>query len=194
MTRDGRSFAIRVVRAFQQGGIILVLTASFHISEPSTLCHRLRSPVDLVPAPEPAQTALPGKDANSVYHEIVKSAEIASSESEINPAAAWARYNGLHFLQSVSNDFVSRLMEFRYVSDGQIMSSDQTPDLTDHQQFIWFRANGSISDDRRSHAIALAYASDHDLLNSALRRHEKSARCEVKTMVSLNHVIYFHEV
>lgn len=49
-TRDGRSFAVRSVKAVQHGQPILTCQASFHMQQPSPLQHQFTMPQ--VPQPE----------------------------------------------------------------------------------------------------------------------------------------------
>jgi len=192
-THDGRSFAIRTVRSFQTGKVIVLLTASFHSTEAASVSHNMPSPIALVPAPEAIEAKHPEADAKAIYHEIIKTSEISETETRVNPTISWARDNGLQFLQSLSKEFRSRPIDFRYVSNGQ-MRSRSLGEPTDYRQYVWFRANGCIPDDRITNSIVLAYASDHDLINTALRAHEKTQESDINVMVSLNHIVYFHQV
>ena len=66
---------------------------------------------------------------------------------------------------------------------------------TEYRQWVWFKANGAISDDPRTHAVALAYASDHHLLGTSIRAHDhKWDIADMSVMVSLDHIVYFHDV
>lgn len=55
---------------------------------------------------------------------------------------------------------------------------------------VWMKANGVISDDNNLHRMLLAYASDYNLLSTALQPH----RSEIKNLVmaSLDHAMWFH--
>ena len=76
------------------------------------------------------------------------------------------------------------------------MKTSRGPALpTEYRQYVWFKANGAISTDPRTHAIALAYASDHNLLSTSVRAHnDKWSISDISVMVTLDHIIYFHDV
>ncbi|MFK8162171.1 MAG: acyl-CoA thioesterase II, partial [Lewinella sp.] len=58
---------------------------------------------------------------------------------------------------------------------------------------VWFRAKGEIpSDARREHELVLAYASDYNLLTTALFPHGKAIDHRNLQIASLDHAMWFH--
>lgn len=57
---------------------------------------------------------------------------------------------------------------------------------------IWFRAREPVGDNRHMHQVALAYASDMNLLGTAFRPHEISWDTPGLQMASLDHAMWFH--
>ncbi|NRB37567.1 MAG: acyl-CoA thioesterase II [Pseudomonadales bacterium] len=57
---------------------------------------------------------------------------------------------------------------------------------------VWFKSNGVIADDPALHQELLAYASDHLLLQTALRPHAMHDSVANVRMASLDHSIWFH--
>lgn len=170
-----------------------MLSASFHADKPSSLTHSKRSPTHVVPRPEAIQTKPSEEDPKDIYREIVKAAELSKVPTRVNPAIAWARENGLEFLQSLSKEYVSRPIDYRYVSNLE-ETKDGLTGNTEHRQYVWFRTNGPTSTDPNTNALALVYASDHDLINTAIQAHGDLLKSDIKVMVSLNHSVYFHTV
>jgi acyl-CoA thioesterase II len=192
IVRDGRSFATRTVRSLQKGAVIFILTASFHKPENSPLQHSMPSPVHLVPVPETMHAPSPDEYAKTVYQRIVKSSSNSDPERKVNPIVARVRENSEEFVKSLSEEFASRPIDFRYVSKHQIPPDRRGGDT--YRQYVWFKANGAISEDPKVHAVALAYASDHNLLSTSLGWQSRWSTTDVGVMVSLDHIIYFHEV
>lgn len=152
------------------------------------------SPVHHVPAPETLHVPSPDEYAQTIYQRIVK--QVSSSKKvKVTPIVARAQKNGEEFVKSLSEEFASRPIDFRYVSPEDVKSVPGASQPTEYKQYLWFKAHGAISDDPRTHAIALAYASDHALLSTAVRAQNGTVAFEdISVMVSLDHVIYFHEV
>jgi len=201
IVRNGRSFATRTVRSIQRGAVISVLTASFQKPEPSPLHHCMSSPIHLVPEPESIHSPSPREYAQTVYQGIVKKAAIPTKQTRFSPLVAKAKAGGSNgdaseeVIKSLSEEFAARPIEFRYVHDDQVKTSARTPQPTEYRQYCWFKANGEISDDPRMHAVGLAYASDHDLLSTAVGAHKGQWEfSDVSVMVSLDHILYFHDV
>lgn len=61
------------------------------------------------------------------------------------------------------------------------------------EQAIWIRAKGSLVDDPRFHQVALAYASDYNLLATALIPHRKEVDFSRLFIASLDHSLWFHQ-
>jgi acyl-CoA thioesterase-2 len=190
IVRNGRSFATRTVRALQRGAVIFVLTASFQRPEPSPFHHDRPSPVDRVPAPESLHAPTPEEYAQAVYQQIVKASDRYSQRTKVPPIVAQARENGDEFIKNLSEEFAHRPILFRYVSNEDV-KDDST---SEYRQYVWFKANGTISSDPQTHLVALAYASDHNLLWTSIRSHEGWSSSDFGVMVSLDHIIYFHDV
>lgn len=60
------------------------------------------------------------------------------------------------------------------------------------QQSIWIRAKGVLPDDPRLHQVALAYASDYNLLATALIPHRAAVDFSRLFIASLDHSLWFH--
>ncbi len=57
---------------------------------------------------------------------------------------------------------------------------------------VWFRTKGAMPDDSTSHALVLAYASDYNLLTTALQPHGLAANWQQLQLASLDHAMWFH--
>ena len=66
------------------------------------------------------------------------------------------------------------------------------PVPSEPRQAIWFRTAGKMPDDRMLHRCMLAYASDHNLVPTALRPHGKSWFGREMVMASIDHAMWFH--
>jgi len=66
------------------------------------------------------------------------------------------------------------------------------PDVTLPRQAIWFRIGLSLPDDPMLHRCMLAYASDFNLIGTALRPHGKSWYSPDMQVASLDHALWFH--
>jgi acyl-CoA thioesterase II len=155
------------------------------------------SPIHLVPPPEKLHAPTPDEYAQTIYQKIVKdvSENKSTIKKKITPIVARAQENGEEFVKSLSEEFAARPIDFRYVSTEDISPSARTDEPTEYKQYLWFKAHGDISKDPRTHAIALAYASDHSLLSTAIRaQNGKWSFSDISVMVSLDHSIYFHDV
>ena len=60
------------------------------------------------------------------------------------------------------------------------------------RQHIWFRAAGELPDDPMLHQCVLAYASDFNLLSTAMRPHGRSWFEPRMAVASIDHAIWFH--
>ena len=66
------------------------------------------------------------------------------------------------------------------------------PDVREPVQHIWLRAAGQLPDDPLLHTCVLAYASDFNLLSTAMLPHGKSwFSCEM-IVASIDHALWFH--
>lgn len=66
------------------------------------------------------------------------------------------------------------------------------PDRREPQQAIWFRAAGRLPADPLLHRCVLAYASDFNLLSTALLPHGRSWFDQDMVVASLDHALWFH--
>ena len=66
------------------------------------------------------------------------------------------------------------------------------PSVAEPQQAIWFRAIDRIPDDPMLHRCMLAYASDFNLLGTALQPHGKSWYSPEMIVASIDHALWFH--
>lgn len=82
----------------------------------------------------------------------------------------------------------SRPIEFRPVEN--INPLDPRP--VDPFRHVWLRAKQTLPDDPRIHHEVLAYASDYNLLTTALFPHMKGQMYGKYFLASLDHAMYFH--
>lgn len=66
------------------------------------------------------------------------------------------------------------------------------PDVSLPRQAIWFKVNQQLPDDAMLHRCLLAYASDFNLIGTALRPHGKSWYSPEMQVASLDHALWFH--
>lgn len=79
-------------------------------------------------------------------------------------------------------------IEFRPVEP----SNPLRPAPGEPRQAIWFRAVDRIPDDPRLHRCLLAYASDFQLIGTALRPHGRSWYERSMVVASIDHALWFH--
>ncbi|HLD68311.1 MAG TPA: acyl-CoA thioesterase II [Pseudomonas sp.] len=60
-------------------------------------------------------------------------------------------------------------------------------------KYVWFRADGSLPDDKALHRYLLAYASDFNLLTTSMQPHGVSVFQKFMQVASLDHSIWFHQ-
>ncbi len=66
------------------------------------------------------------------------------------------------------------------------------PEARPPQQSIWFRSAGKLPDDPMLHRCVLAYASDFNLLSTAMLPHGRSWLRSDMVVASIDHAIWFH--
>ena len=66
------------------------------------------------------------------------------------------------------------------------------PQVRPPVRHVWFRALGTLPDDRLTHQAVLAYASDYGLLLTALQPHGLSFRSPGLQLASLDHALWLH--
>jgi acyl-CoA thioesterase-2 len=81
-----------------------------------------------------------------------------------------------------------RPFEFRPVQPPSFLSKQPQPPLLQ----IWFRALDRLPDDQALHRCLLAYASDCNLLNAAMRPHALSHATPHIAVASIDHAMWFH--
>lgn len=79
-------------------------------------------------------------------------------------------------------------IEFRPVAPMDPFAAEPRP----AEQHIWFRAGGQLPDDPMLHRCVLAYASDFNLLPTALLPHGKSYLSPDMVVASIDHALWFH--
>lgn len=79
-------------------------------------------------------------------------------------------------------------IEFRQVQPWNQLD----PDKREPAQCIWFRAVEPLPDDAALHRTVMAYASDFELLTTAMLPHGVSAMQQDMIAASLDHAIWFH--
>jgi acyl-CoA thioesterase II len=160
--RDGRSFTARRVQAIQHGRPILSMLASFQIAEPG-FAHQ--SPMPEVPAPE----------------ELLPVSELREG---------WlAGAGGLELPQRMGAAMRQPSpIEFRPVQPRNPLR----PTPGEPRQAVWFRTVDRMPDDPMLHRCLLAYASDHNLMPTALLPHGKSWFTPGMIVASLDHAMWFH--
>lgn len=66
------------------------------------------------------------------------------------------------------------------------------PQRAEPVKHVWFRADGELPEDPRVHRYVLAYASDFNLISTALHPHGASFMQRNMQMASLDHALWFH--
>jgi acyl-CoA thioesterase II len=163
--RDGRSFTTRRVQAIQHGAPILSMIASFQQPEPG---HEHQAAMPEVPQPESLA------DNHALREQWI-------AEFPQLPATYRAA-----FLRPLA-------IEFRPVQPWNPLKPAARPP----QQQIWFRAAGRLPDrdgapDWNLHRCVLAYASDFNLLGTALFPHGVSWFSREMICASIDHALWFH--
>jgi acyl-CoA thioesterase-2 len=81
-----------------------------------------------------------------------------------------------------------RPFEFRPVQPPAFLSTQVTP----AEKQVWFRAIDRLPDDEVLHRSLLAYASDFNLLDTAMRPHGLSHATPNIGIASIDHAMWFH--
>ncbi|MCB0688618.1 MAG: acyl-CoA thioesterase II [Saprospiraceae bacterium] len=81
-----------------------------------------------------------------------------------------------------------RPIEFRPVDPFDFI----LPEKRDPIRHIWFRAKGELPDDLALHQRILAYASDYNLLTTAIQPHQDEIQIYQVQLASLDHAMWFH--
>jgi acyl-CoA thioesterase II len=81
-----------------------------------------------------------------------------------------------------------RPIEFRPVDPFNFV----LPQKQEPLRYIWFRAKGQVADDPALHQRLLAYASDYNLLTTAIQPHQDEIQIHQVQLASLDHAMWFH--
>ncbi|MCB0650860.1 MAG: acyl-CoA thioesterase II [Saprospiraceae bacterium] len=114
---------------------------------------------------------------------------------EITPPEALANWQGLvkeygDIMPESFRKFLDRErpIEFKPVERFNPFSNDNSGPF----RHVWIKAKGTIPDDPRMQNLVLAYASDYNLLTTALMPHGQLANWQDLTLASLDHAMWFH--
>ena len=155
--RDGRSFSVRRVTAFQESKVIFILAASFHIYEPS-FEHQMNMP----------NVANP--DSLSSFPEMFK---MFTEKFDIKPRGLFSDQSPIIFHP------VEHYNPFK-------------PGKLPARAHVWLKSAKDLPADQVVHQATLAYASDFNLLLTALLPHDISLFTTPMQMASLDHSMWFH--
>lgn len=157
MIKNGRSFDVRRVLAKQNGRVIFLLAASFHIREESVEHQALMPNVTRADK----LTSFPEMFSEFADKFKIKPRGLFSAQSPIlfHPVE---HYNPIN------------------------------PGTRPARAHTWFRPNGDIPDDPVIHLALLCYASDFNLLITALLPHGMSLFTTPMRIASLDHAMWFH--
>ncbi len=108
--------------------------------------------------------------------EAVLSDDEIASKMEDSAARAFKRFA------------VSRPIDFRRVEADNPFDKKNRPPF----QHVWFKTKGEMPDDIRLHREVLAYASDYNLLSTALFPHRSDIDIDKIFLASLDHGMWFH--
>ena len=94
------------------------------------------------------------------------------------------------FLPQNMYDFLNldRPIEFRPVE----LYNPAVPEKRDPFRHIWMKSIGEMPENPKFHPLVLAYASDYNLLTSALLPHGKEGSIPKLQLASLDHAMWFH--
>ncbi|XP_013879158.1 acyl-coenzyme A thioesterase 8 [Austrofundulus limnaeus] len=161
-TRDGRSFAVRSVKAIQHGQPILICQASFQVLQPSPLQHQFPMPV--VPQPEDLLTI-----EELIHRYLSKPVLTENAKGGLNKLLA---------------DEVP--IDIKPVSPAHFHSFGPG----EPRRLFWARARGYIGEgNMKLHCCVAAYISDFALLGTVLLPYSKY---KAHFVASLDHAMWFH--
>ncbi|XP_074499797.1 acyl-coenzyme A thioesterase 8 [Sebastes fasciatus] len=161
-TRDGRSFAVRSVKAIQHGQPILICQASFHMLQPSPLQHQFTMPV--VPPPEDLLTV------EELIHHYLSKPDLAEKSKQ-----------GLNKL--LANEVPIEIKPVNPPHFYRVVASEP-------KKLFWVRARGYIGEgNMKLHCCVAAYVSDFAFLGTALLPYPNY---KALFSASLDHAMWFH--
>jgi len=152
--RDGGSFTTRRVIAMQGGQQILVLLASFQVSEDGPSHQATEQPA--VPAAHTLPESTMGRPRS--------------------------------FRDSSEMFALHQMVEMRQVHP----RSFENPGIAPPHKSLWLRAPGAAGHSQFAHQIAFAFASDLNLLETAMRPHGLIWTSPGLQSASVDHAIWFH--
>ena len=83
---------------------------------------------------------------------------------------------------------IDRPIEFRPVE----YTNPLKPEKSEPSRHVWLKANGDLGNDIRTHQEVLAYASDYNLLGTAILPHRHLIKGREMFFASLDHAMWFH--
>lgn len=162
--RDGKNFSTRNIVGSQNGKAIFTMSASFQRPPPTHEFDHQMTPVEAI-------TSLPQPEDLKTF------AEINHDKMEKLPAHVKDK-----FMQERGIDM--RPIESRDMAQSNAGMA---------QQHVWLRANGPLPKAPALHQYLLTYASDFNLLTTALIPHNVSVFTHPRLhMASLDHAVWFH--
>ncbi|MCL4138056.1 UNVERIFIED_CONTAM: hypothetical protein GTU68_027383 [Idotea baltica] len=66
------------------------------------------------------------------------------------------------------------------------------PQKMEPRRYVWFKALGEVPNNERTHKRIVAYASDYNLLSTAILPHQHEVRINDLQLASLDHAMWFH--
>ena len=160
--RDGRSFAARRVQAIQHGRPIFSMLVSFQLPEKSASSTRRRCPTCRGPESLP------------------------SLRRAARAVARRGQPQGPHLGEALTRPARARLPACR--AGQPAAARGEAPP----EQHIWFKTVEAVPPDPMLHRCLLAYATDFNLIGTALRPHGLSWYSGQVVMASLDHALWFH--
>ena len=161
--RDGRTFTARRVQAIQHGEPILSMIASFQKPEDG-LSHQVEMP-----------KVAPPEQLEFQHVQRLRWAEEAARKGPLPERSQAAMTREL-------------AIEFKSVQPWNPLD----PSVREPVQHVWLRAAGKLPDDPLLHTCVLAYATDFNLLSTALLPHGKSWHTPGMIVASIDHALWFH--
>ncbi|XP_029358530.1 acyl-coenzyme A thioesterase 8 [Echeneis naucrates] len=161
-TRDGRSFAVRSVKAIQHGQPILTCQVSFHMVQPSPLQHQFIMP--MVPPPEDLLTV------EELVHLYLSKPDLTEKAKQ-----------GLNKILAAEVP-----LEIKPVHPPHIYRLT----AAEPKKLFWVRAGGLIGEgNMKLHRCVAAYVSDFAFLDTAMLSYPNY---RAKFIASLDHAMWFH--
>lgn len=121
-------------------------------------------------------------------HQIEMPKKIANPDQLIDDRELGKQY--AEYLPKIFKEYleIPRPIEFRPV---EIFDYFKPESLSPFRN-VWIKARGKMGDDIKEHQKVLAYASDYNLLTTAIRPHQHEVTIPQLQMASLDHAMWFH--